>query len=739
MEAPSDHPQTLQSGRSGAAAADRPGDTAPVDHDGGPRRNGRGRLKLARRELTRRRLAWPVPRWPVLVEWATILLVAYLYAGSTLLDLDPRKLQQTGEQSEASTLLILTELSLRRYGEIPLWNPFMVTGFPFAGDLVSHFWYPLSTLPILIWGGINGMKVSTFLLFLVAGFGQWAFAHVFGVRGAFRLWAALAFMLSGGLALLNRVGWYVLLLGAVWFPACYASLWWAARRRDRRSLALAAACFAMVLVGNSAYYPIYLCVSAAVLLGTLVFLARGGERWRVLRRGLAVAALSIGLAAVTLVPLIDGVRYTRREAGPEPQQTGSQPIPYALINYVVSEPAWLDTAILGNKGGWNWFYLGALPLAALALVPLALGRRRRRHAVLALAAITVILIAWHANKYSPIGQIYRLIPFLYQLRFPGRLLIVAASPLVVLAAIGLQHLYRVARRWSLGFDIVLMTRGTLAASLRLQPQGLVALAFGLVLVLHVRDVFTVNRNFGFHQGTLEPKSFTALSWLKNFDPEVYYTNIGGGAILWKWTPAAYLLEMPVINFRYNRFVAHHDLNQLQRNQTLSFIARPKYQLADYDQPRPAGSELIRDFDGLGLWRLPDALPFAFSVRPANLESGLPVSSADVAPLRVRLDGPNRVIVDASGAGDGQMVVLVSDYPGWRLSVDGQPSPIVPVNGYLGAALLPGARIYSFEFRPAQAYIGVAISLIALLVLVGLLVFANGRPSWPMRRDRSSTE
>jgi hypothetical protein len=677
--------------------------------------------------------AWPRPRWPVLIEWAVILLTACLFAGSNLLDFDAARLQQSGEHNEASTLLILTERSVRRYGAIPLWNPYMLTGFPFAGDPVGHFWSPLSTLPVLIWGGINGMKVSAFLLILVAGFGQWTFAHVSGARGAFRVWAALTFMLSGGLALLWNIGWYVLLLGAVWFPACYASLWWAARRRDQRSLALAAVCCAMVLLGNSAYYPLYLCVSAAVLLGTLMLLARAGERWRLLRRGVAVAALSAGLAAVTLVPLIDGARYTRREAPPDPQQAGSQPIAYALINYVVSDPAWFNAQILGTKGGWNWFYLGALPLGALALAPLALGRRRRRHAVLVLAATTVFLIAWHANKYSPIGHIYQMFPFLYQLRFPGRLLIVAASPLVVLAAIGLQHLYRVARRRFVGFEISLVARGTPVAGPRLPVQVLVALVFGVVLALHLLDLFTVNRGAGFRQGTIDPDSFTALRWLKGFDPELYYTNIGGGDIRWSWTPAAYLLEMPVINFRYNRFVAHHDLNQQQRVQTLSFIARPKYQLAAYDQPRPADSELLHDFDGVGLWRLPDALPFAFSAPPAVLHSSLQVSPADVTPLQARLDGPNRVIVDARGAADGQVVVLVSDYPGWRLRIDGQPAPIAPVNGYLGAAPSPGARIYAFEFRPAQAYVGGAISLATLAILAGQLVFADGRRPWPVRR------
>ena len=62
------------------------------------------------------------------------------------------------------------------------------------------------------------MKVSAFIAFILAGLGQWYLARVCGLRGIFRLWSSLTFMLSGGLALLWRLGWYELLLGAVWFP-----------------------------------------------------------------------------------------------------------------------------------------------------------------------------------------------------------------------------------------------------------------------------------------------------------------------------------------------------------------------------------------------------------------------------------------------------------------------------------------------------------------------------------------
>ena len=668
-------------------------------------------------------------------EWLAIVIVAYLYAGAGLLDFDPRQLQQSGEHNESVTLPLLADIGLNRYGEIPLWNPYMLTGFPLSGDFINHFWNPASTLPIWIWGGVNGMKVSTFLSFVLAGIGQWWFAHIFGLRGFVRLWAGIMYMISGGLAMLWRVGWYELLLGIAWFPWCFAALWWALRRRDRASLALTAIFTAIVLTSGGGYYPIYLFVSMGVLLGTALLWSRPAGRWPKLRRALVIAGLSGGLAAVTLLPLTDGYRYTAREAGQDREQRFSQPIPYALINYVVSQPDWFRAEILGTAGGSNWFYIGWLPLAALALVPLAFSQARWRRTTLAsLAILTLVLLAWHANKYTPVNYVYEWIPFLYNLRFLNRLLVLVTSPLLVLGSLGLQHLFLAAGRWGRGRAIAIARREEKRAAGGIPLRIILSGAILLVMLLGVRDVYSVNKGFAFAPRPIPVKPFAALTWLKNYDPDLYYINIGGGAIYWDWTPAAYLLEVPIINFDYGRRMVSQDAQR--RPETGSpFYATPKYMLALPDQPRPTDAEMLRDFDGVGLWYLPDALPFAFSAPPASLQPFASFSRQDVSALQTRLDGPNRVVVTGEAGAPGEcLVVLVSDYPGWRLFVDGQPAEIRPANRYLGAAMLPGEHTYIFVFQPAKHYVGLGISLLTLVIALGLLL-ADSR--WRQAHDKAT--
>ncbi|HLF28989.1 MAG TPA: hypothetical protein VJG32_21900 [Anaerolineae bacterium] len=664
-------------------------------------------------------------RWRhYLIEWLIIVAVALAYSSNTLLDFNANQLQQTGEHNESATLPLLAEIGLKRYGEIPLWNPYMLTGFPHVGDLINHFWNPVATVPVLIWGGINGLKVSVFLAFILAGIGQWLFAHGCGVRGLVRLWAALLFMLSGGLAMLWQVGWYELLLGMAFFPWCFASLWWALRRRDRASLALTAVCVAMVLSTGGGYYPFYVCVSLGVLVGMSLLTANRGERWPKLRRTATIALLSAALLAVMLLPIIDGYRYTFREAGPDPEQDSSQPILYALFNYVVSDPQWARAGLLGMTSGWSWFYIGALPLiAALGLTPLVFSlRRHRRRILLSLAVLTLIILAWHANRHTPVRLIYDWIPFLYNLRFPSRLLILAASPLIVLGGLGLQFLFAASRLRSRGSILTLSTgqgkQPIIGLPLRWLPYG----ALSFVMLLSIADVYAVNKSFAFAPRPRNAKAAEALSWLKAYDPSLYYTNLGGGAIFWDWVSAAYEREMPIINFDYGRRLATFDA---QRRPDAPFFATAKYLLAQPDQPRPENAELLRDFDGVGLWYLPDALPFAFSAPLDQLAPPAKLSAAAASPLDVSFDGPNRVIVKGAPAqASDHLVILVSDYPGWRLEVDGQAADVLPANGYLGAAMLPGEHTYTFAFQPMSHYAGLAISILAVILTAAWIVLAK---------------
>lgn len=671
----------------------------------------------------------------IVAELAIVVLVAYLYGGAVLLDFDPQHLQQTGEHNEAATLPILTEIGLVRHGTIPLWNPYMLTGFPYAGDLVSNFFNPIATVPVLLWGGVNGMKVSAWLAFLVAGLGQWALGYVLRLRSPMRLWSALLVMLSGGLGLFWWLGWYQLLVGMAWFPACYAASVWALRTRGRAPLALAALAIAMVLTSSGAYYIFYLAGSLLpVFLAALIFAPAGG-RLAVVKRAAIIGVLSLALLAAVFLPVVDVYRFATREAAPDPVQGTSQPIPYALFNYVVADGRWFRSDVLGQGSGYTWFYIGYLPLAALVCVPLAFnGLRSRAFAVTLLIALTALILAWHANRYTLAGEVYRALPVLYFFRFPNRLLVLATVPLVALGAFGLQALWGLARRWSRRFALRLVAgRGP---EPRVYHLSLVWVGPGLIALIMLQslvDVYQVNQPFAFTLNQQrDVRARDALAWLKQYDPGLYYVSIGDWRIFWGWTAAAYEAEQPAINFQYNRF-----LNTWPAQRAAGSLVRaaPKYLFAWGGEAPPEGATLLNNFGGVPLYAMPDTLPFAFSVPPERLADNVPLTSAEVQAVQARWVNPNRLEVTATGAAGRQLVALVSTFPGWRATVDGQPVALAPVNDYLGTQMLDGAHTYAFVYEPPLHYAGLGISAAASIVAaVWLLQPAAGR-AWAAARRR----
>jgi len=512
----------------------------------------------------------------ILAEWAIIFVVGWFYASGVLLELNPMFLSDSGEHHESSSFVLLADIGINRYGEVPLWNPYIMTGFPYLEDPLSHFWNPVSTLCVKIWGGINGMKVSILISFILAGFGQWFFAHVFGLRGLSRLWTALLFMLSGGLAFLSDLGWYELLLGVVWFPWCFAALWWALRRRDWTSMILTAFCVTMALTTGGGYYPFYLFVSLGILVILNVLLSGPSKRWRRLTRAIFIAGLSAALLAVVFIPIIHGFPLINRWTGDDREQSFSQPIHYALINYVVSDRNWPGAEILGVPSGWKWFYIGAIALGSfLCLSPLALVMQRRRRVLLIVVGIlTVALLAWMANRYTPpLVYIYDLFPFLYTLRFPNRLLIVATSPLLALGGMGWQNLFRQTRQWGKkNADWTLSSptheRIINLISLHWLPQ----VALIMIMTASVMDVYAINKDFGFSPGELDQTLGKALAWLKSYDKSFYYVNIGGDSMYWRGASVAYNQEIPVIDFDYGRHLVSLDR---QVREDSPFIALPK--------------------------------------------------------------------------------------------------------------------------------------------------------------------
>ncbi len=109
-----------------------------------------------------------------------------------------------------------------------------------------------------------------------------------------------------------------------------------------------------------------------------------------------------------------------------------------------------------------------------------------------------------------------------------------------------------------------------------------------------------------------------------------------------------------------------------------------------------------------IYRNEDVLPRAYTlpwgaVREANGRVALPerVTAADVGPVAVTLYDAQEVNLEVIVEEPALLVLADLAYPGWRATVDGNPAPILVVDGvFRGLALAPGTHRVRFTYRPA---------------------------------------
>jgi hypothetical protein len=91
-------------------------------------------------------------------------------------------------------------------------------------------------------------------------------------------------------------------------------------------------------------------------------------------------------------------------------------------------------------------------------------------------------------------------------------------------------------------------------------------------------------------------------------------------------------------------------------------------------------------------------------------------------------GLNRVTLQTNLDDAGFVVLADTYYPGWRVTIDGERTPLYRANSIVRAVYVPaGVHTLVFSFLPLDFVVGTAVSLLTFLFMAGLLLW-----SWPKR-------
>jgi hypothetical protein len=330
--------------------------------------------------------------------------------------------------------------AVRRFGQLPLWNPWYCGGIYGLGEPQSRFASPSFLLSLLF--GVERAQPLVIFLFTVLGMEgtyRWVRLRVNDASAALRI--APIFALSGHFAVSYFRGW-TNFFGFELVPFVLLGITLAARGRTA-GIAISAIAFA-VMVGFGGTFAAPIVAVAAIFEAIRALLEEPpSKRARALTMLAGVASFMVLVAAVRLWPLAETLSAQPRIMAGTPGHAPKQLLWFLVKSLVVKD---------GDVEDNGAFYVGAGFIALIALG----GSDRKSGRPL----VVVVLLLWLAAGYARKPALFALLrelPVFSALRYPERFLWIAVLYACEPAANALARLPRLGegRRWRNGANIVL--------------------------------------------------------------------------------------------------------------------------------------------------------------------------------------------------------------------------------------------------------------------------------------------
>lgn len=317
-------------------------------------------------------------------------------------------------------------LSLAVHHQIPSWDPYFCGGIPALGSLQNNVVAPSFLFP-LVFGLMAGLRIG-FLAFFVAGMeGTYRLTRHLGVRGAGAFASALVFCFSGRFVQLFHDGHtpFLAFLLTPWALLCLEK----GLRSWRWTAAGAAVMTLVFLEGGAVPLPIIsvlmLVWSLCRALALLITPESDLPAHRPLVVLAAMAAISLGLSAFRLIPVMDTILHNPRIWQGEDVYTIGH-----VVNMLMRE---------GEAGytGDGSAYTGHL---SFVLLLFALLMRDRRVIVPLVVGAVLLEMATGSDEIIGLFPALRKFPVLENIRNPFRITVLVSLLVAVGAGCGIDAL-----------------------------------------------------------------------------------------------------------------------------------------------------------------------------------------------------------------------------------------------------------------------------------------------------------
>jgi hypothetical protein len=633
-----------------------------------------------------------------------------------------------------------------RDGELPLWNPFIYCGHPFAANIQTALFYPPRLAATLL-GGVTAyrmlysLEIELILHVFLAGCFCFVLMRDLGMGRGAALAGATSFQLGAFFA--SQVEHLGAIEAAAWLPLIWLLIIRGSRQRSWLNALLLSGALSMSLLSGFTPLTTVTLLSSLLLVVTL----RAGPKLWGLFLGCFMASLL--LCAVVFFPavqltLLSVSRFRSDWIG----KGGGLPLASLLSLF------WANSFRI-YKGPYDitlmYLYSGVVTLGGVGLLFI----RRRIRGVGMFAAMLVVSALFMLGESTPFGTLYSYV-------FPA-------------AVRGVIY----PQEWIAPFSLSLCVLGAYGVSL-LTGRTWVRAALVVVAICDL-TWFGSNRQFNSAHLTSEPgvteDSFAGSKVLletvkraaERTRPASRIDTIDDSI---DWVGSAMITEAPTAGGEDPMALARYIQARLA-------VVNGKrwgyyYQVSDIASPvlgslnvccvltrsrvpaetlRKSAYSDVTEVPGGFLYYSDSALPRFHLVHKTVSAAGMEEAARltkrvgweprDVAIVEdfqgvmsgdgvgdevlVRRYRRNSVRLETRSGGTSFLVSSESNFPGWTARVDGRTARIYDTNvAFRGIWLSAGRHVVEFEFRPRLVEIGGVVSVVAWAVYCVLLVYFKSR-------------
>lgn len=333
-----------------------------------------------------------------------------------------------------------------KQGQLPLWNPYILAGYPATYDTQAGLFYPMSLFYDLL-PGPTAVNLTIFSQTLLGGWFMIAYLRLIGVRRWSALLGAIIFSFNG--MMIVWLEWQVVQAAVIWLPLqLYFAEKMALAKQNGRSalpaLVATAVAFALPWLGGHWNWTLYVSLTTTLYLAYRFWpLATGNLTQKCATYAYPLVALSLGtaLCLIQVLPAFNYLRQGHRQALPIAELLSyglhSRAIVALLPNYF-GNPVAHNWNLPGNQTILNYnetaLYMGLLPLLLSGFA--VFGWRRRP--TLFFGAWGGLGVLWVLG--TPAYRLLASLPIFNGL-LPSRAIVVVVVCVSMLAPLGLDALF----------------------------------------------------------------------------------------------------------------------------------------------------------------------------------------------------------------------------------------------------------------------------------------------------------